>query len=312
MNFSKDDIQKAFKTTPIEESLLVFQSTNDTSSYIEYAVLALTNQQLTEGDVKRWIDSIERLKDCYLYEQTNPLRIRLKNSIYPISLVNKPELTDVSQVNSWILAQDHTFNVQKPPLFHVYLVETGIGQCFCLVYHHLLFDGISVQLALSALDSNSSLTFSDWNPKTQSEGAEKIELTPFSLERLVPPPAAPEKGFVRESFELQNVSYETFMLEWLKYLQQASGLEEIIIGEVFSARDASIESSTALGYFVQTWPIRIHSDVSPEQLARTRQAIKAQATGWVKDHYTQNAFDHCWVVEPTLNSEIEAYFYSRK
>ena len=311
MNFSKDDIQKAFKTTPIEESLLVFQSTNDTSSYIEYAVLVLTNQRLSEGDVKRWIDSIERLKDCYLYEQNNPLRIRLKNSIYPITLVNKPELTDVSQVNSWILAQDHTFNVQKPPLFHIYLVETGIGQCFCLVYHHLLFDGISVQLALSALDSNSSLTFSDWNPKTQSVGAEKIELTPFSLERLVPPPSAPEKGYVRESFELQNVSYETFMLEWLKYLQQASGLEEIIIGEVFSARDASIESSTALGYFVQTWPIRIHSDVSPEQLTQTRQAIKAQATGWVKDHYTQNAFDHCWVVEPSLNSEVEAYFYSR-
>ena len=97
MNFSKDDIQKAFKTTPIEESLLVFQSTNDTTSYIEYAVLALRDQRLTEGDIKRWIDSIERLKDCYLYEQTNPLRIRLKNSIYPISIVDKPEFTDVSQ-----------------------------------------------------------------------------------------------------------------------------------------------------------------------------------------------------------------------
>jgi len=311
MNFSKDDIQKAFKTTPIEESLLVFQSSNDTSSYIEYALLALRDQRLTEGDIKRWIDSIERLKDCYLYEQTNPLRIRLKNSIYPITLVDKPEFTDVCQVNSWILAQDHTFNVQKPPLFQVYLIETGLGQCLCLVYHHLLFDGISVQLALSTLDLNSKLTFSDWNPKSESLAADKIELTPFSLERLVPPPATPEKGYSRESFELLNVSYETFMLEWLRYLQQASGSEEIIIGEVFSARDSSIESSTALGYFVQTWPVRIHSDLTLEQLRHTREAIKAQATGWVKDHYTQNAFDHCWVVEPSLNSDIEAYFYSR-
>jgi amino acid adenylation domain-containing protein len=311
MNFSKDDIQKAFKTTPIEESLLVFQSSNDTSSYIEYAVLALRDQRLTEGDIKCWIDSIERLKDCYLYEQANPLRIRLKNSIYPISIVDKPEFTDVSQVNSWILSQDHTFNVQKPPLFQVYLIETGLGQFFCLVYHHLLFDGISVQLALSALDLNSKLTFSDWNPKSQSLAAEKIQLSPFSLERLVPPPVTPEKGYSRESFELLNVSYETFMLEWLRYLQQASGSEEIIIGEVFSARDSSIESSTALGYFVQTWPVRITSDLTLEQLRHKREAIKAQATGWVKDHYTQNAFDHCWVVESSLNSDIEAYFYSR-
>jgi hypothetical protein len=94
-------------------------------------------------------------------------------------------------------------------------------------------------------------------------------------------------------------------------LQQASGSEEIIIGEVFSARDSSIESSTALGYFVQTWPVRITSDLTLEQLRHKREAIKAQSTGWVKDHYTQNAFDHCWVVEPSLNSDIEAYFYSR-
>jgi len=311
MRFSKDDIQKAYKTTPIEESLLVFQSTNDTSSYVEYAILALTNKRLSEVEIKRWIDSIERLKDCYLYEQNNPIRIRLKNSFNPISIIHKPEFTNVEQVNTWVLEQDHPFNVQKPPLFHIYLIETKFGQYFCLVYHHLLFDGISIQLALSALDINSKLTFSDWNPKTQSVSPEKIELTPFSLERLVPPPVVPEQGYIRKSFELENVSYEAFMMEWLRYLKQASGLEEIIIGEVFSARDETIESSTALGYFVQTWPIRVHSDLSSEQLAQTRQAIKAKATGWVKDHYTPNAFDHCWVVEPSLNAGIEAYFYSK-
>ena len=45
MKFTKEDIKKAFKTTPFEESLLVLQAEGNQSNYIEYAVLKLPNQQ---------------------------------------------------------------------------------------------------------------------------------------------------------------------------------------------------------------------------------------------------------------------------
>lgn len=87
MKFAKDDIQQAYRTTPIEESLLVFQTEKDTSRYIEYAILELRDERLNQEAINNWIDSIERFKDCYIYEQSNPLRIRMKQPWHPVESV---------------------------------------------------------------------------------------------------------------------------------------------------------------------------------------------------------------------------------
>ena len=53
------------------------------------------------------------------------------------------------------------FDVQKPPLYRVEIIETPECQFFCLIYHHLLFDGISVQLALYFVDFSTNNDFND-------------------------------------------------------------------------------------------------------------------------------------------------------
>ena len=310
MKFSKEDIQKVYKTSPLEDSLLVFQSSNDTLSYVEFALIMLREQRLDEEQIKHWINAVDRFKDCYLHEQGTPIRIRLKQPFYPIHQVQNPSLNSHEEVIDWLNTQELSFDVQKPPLFLIYLIETGIGQVFCLIYHHLLFDGVSVQLALAGLDPSKRISFTDWTPQGLPQPQEKKEISPFSLERLVPPPVQSKKESLSLTFKLSDCSYETIMLNWLTFLKKASGSETLVVGEVLSARDASMDASAALGYFIQTWPLEITGDLSIEQLQAARTTIKQLATGWVKDHFTQNAFDHCWVVEPSLNSNFETYFYS--
>ncbi|MFM7386621.1 MAG: AMP-binding protein, partial [Bacteroidota bacterium] len=186
-----------------------------------------------------------------------------------------------------------------------------MGQVFCLVYHHLLFDGISVQLALSALDPQKRVTFGDWTPVASDENIEKKELAAFNLERFVPPSVVPQDAYLRLEFSFSQTNYEAFMLDWLTFVQQASGADEIVIGEVLSSRDSSPAAGSALGYFIQTWPLCISGKLTLEGLREAREEIKKRSTAWVKDHFTQNSFDHCWVVEPYVNSNIPSYFYSK-
>lgn len=103
--------------------------------------------------------------------------------------IRRIEFTLHREVVAWLDDQNLSFDVQKPPLFKIFLLETPMGQVFCLVYHHLLFDGISVQLALSALDPQKRVTFSDWTPTASHENIEKKELAAFTLERFVPHPS---------------------------------------------------------------------------------------------------------------------------
>ncbi len=310
MKFAKDDIQQAYRTTPIEESLLVFQTEKDTSRYIEYAILELRDGRLNQEAIHNWIDSIERFKDCYIYEQSNPLRIRMKQPWHPVESVEL-KLHCIDEVVAWLDDQNLSFDVQKPPLFKIFLLETPMGQVFCLVYHHLLFDGISVQLALSALDPQKRVTFGDWTPTASDENIEKKELAAFNLERFVPPSVVPQDAYLRLEFSFSQTNYEAFMLDWLTFVQQASGADEIVIGEVLSSRDSSPAAGSALGYFIQTWPLCISGKLTLEGLREAREEIKKRSTAWVKDHFTQNSFDHCWVVEPYVNSNIPSYFYSK-
>jgi len=311
MKFAKEDIFKAFRTSPMEESLLVFQSNQDASSYIEFALLVLGSQRITENDVKRWIEGIDRLKDCYIYEQSPPLRIRLKETIYPITQLDVPELSSTEDIITWLEAQAPAFDVQKPPLFHVYLLETQKGQVFCLMYHHLLFDGISVQLALSTLDPTTNLTFQDWMPHFAAPQTSLVDPLPFYLEKFVPPPASPQKKHLRESIHLPNTPYFNFMLDWLRFIKDATGVDDLIIGEVFSARDSSMPSQQSLGYYIQTWPLIFSGDITAENLGLVRRETLQRSSSKVNDYFTPNAFDHCWVVEPYINARFESHFVSK-
>ena len=310
MKFLKEDILKVYKTNPIEESLLVFQSEGNTNQYIEYAIVKIEGYRLTESDIRYWIDSIDRLKDCYLFEYETPLRIRLRNSFYPIWMSKKDESLTVDAVADYLANILMPFDVQKPPLYRVEIIETPECQFFCLIYHHLLFDGISVQLALSNLDRTKQLSFSDWNPIRKDITILKQEIKPFLLEGYVPPTNQNKEGYYRQEFSLAGISYETVMREWVNYLRMISGQEEVVIGEVFSARDSSLDAATALGYFVQAWPLVFHGEVTEVKLKEVRSQIISISDGYIKDYFSQNSFDQCWVVEPFLNTEFETSFYS--
>jgi amino acid adenylation domain-containing protein len=311
MKFTKEDIKKAFKTTPFEESLLVLQAEGNQSNYIEYGLLKLTNQQLGETEIKNWIDRIERFQDCYIYESQQPLRLRLRTPFYPIEMETQTSIQTLDDFFNYYSQKELEFNVQKPPLFHVYVIHNEKDTFLGLAYHHLLFDGISIQLAFNLLDSTKVLSTEDWTPKIQKDNAHiPVELAPFQLESILPPAATDEKGYWREKIFHTTLNYEDLMLLWVSFIQQASGKDKIVIGEVFSARNNETKSATSLGYYIQTWPLDFSGKVTKEILRKVRTQRIEKSSEPVNQHYTPNSFDHCWVVEPEIATEISSEFYS--
>ena len=191
MKFTKEDIEKAFKTNVFEESLLVLQADGNKENYIEYAVIEIPNIQLTEIEIIEWINAIDRFKEFYMYESAQPLRIRLKNHTYPISILNPSKAAQIScleDVYAILSEKFNHFDVQSPPLFNVLIANCENSSYIGLAYHHLLFDGVSIQLAMSKLDPLNNIIFSEWSPKIENYSNSKCDdILPFKIEEIIPP-----------------------------------------------------------------------------------------------------------------------------
>jgi len=310
MKFVKSDIERVTKTNPIEDSLLVFQADGATSSYVEYAVIKIEGERIEVEDIERWIDAVPRFRDCYVYQNDQPVRIRFKKAFYPIEVINLQGEQDTKTAMAGLVSRVPTIDVQSPPLFRVIAFTHGTDTYLGVAYHHLLFDGISVQMVLSMLDVNRRFPVQNWQPNP-SAGPSFLETVPtFTIEPLLPPAAQKSSGFLRLTCQYGGRNYEEVMLKWVEFIQQASGSDEVVIGEVLSARDNSVEAQQALGYFVQTWPLAFHGATDLAQLKAVRNARIAKADEWVNRHVPSQCFDHVWVVEPSLQSEHESLFWS--
>ena len=314
MKFTKEDIEKAFKTNVFEESLLVLQVDGNKENYIEYAVIEIPNIQLTEKEIIAWINEIDRFKEFYTYESTQPLRIRLKNHTYPISILNPSKAAQIScleDVYAILSKKFNHFDVQSPPLFNVLIANCENSSYIGLAYHHLLFDGVSVQLAMSKLDPLNNIIFSEWSPKIENYSNSKCDdILPFKIEEIIPPASSAEQGYFKTSINFKNCTYEDLMISWVDFVKAASGKTTYVIGEVFSARGKESESNNSLGYYIQTWPIIFDNKSSQTELIQQRNNIREKSHLPVNEHYPPNLFDHCWVVEPKIETGYKIEFYS--
>ena len=310
MKFSKADIEKITKTNPIEDSLLVFQADGATSRYVEYALVKMEGQLLTSVEIEQWIEAVPRFRDCYIYQNDQPVRIRLKAPFYPVEFVQLSGEQHVEGVMAKLAERVPEIDVQSPPLFRVIAFVNGNDTFIGLAYHHLLFDGISVQLAMRMFKDDHRFAPSDWRPNPTETDVVVDPVPTFEIEPLLPPPVQQATGYLRLNFRCVGRDYEDIMLKWLSFIQQASGSDEIVIGEVLSARNDSIEAQHALGYFIQTWPLIFKGNITLEKLRAVRNARIAVADDWVNRHVSPNCFDHVWVVEPSLVSEHESLFWS--
>ena len=311
MKFSKEDIEKVYRTSPMEESLLVFQAEGDTSKYIEYAVVKVPKKSINEIEIRQWIDSISRFRDAYIYENDTPIRIRFKNAFYPICLERNDEICTLQHMSDYMQSLQPRFDVQEPPIYTIGIIHSGSDTFIGLAYHHILFDGLSVQMALSKLDPLSSVQFTDWLPLASNKISNTLtELEPFKLEDLLPPADPNLSGFIKKEFDFKGLDYEDVMIKWLSFLKFASGKLKVVVGEVFSARGSDSIAAMSLGYYVQNWPLELNVGIEKAQLKIVRSEVLQKAHKPVKNHFTPNAFDHCWVVEPSVNTHVEVEFYS--
>ena len=310
MKFSKEDIQRVTKTSPIEDSLLVFQADGAKRKYVEYALVKIDEVILHVSDISRWIDAVPRFRDCYIYENNQPVQIRLKSAFYPVQIIELEGEQSMKSVMGQLTNLVPVIDVQSPPLFEVVAFHSGSDTYLGLAYHHLLLDGISAQLALSMLDPNHRFQASDWLPNPAPAKSDVPHLPSFLIEPLLPPPVAQAPGFLRLQHRIEGGSYEEVMIQWVDFIQQASGSDEVVVGEVLSARDDSVEAQQALGYFVQTWPLVFQGATHLEQLKSIRNERIAVSQDWVNRHVPSQCFDHVWVVEPTLGSRHESLFWS--
>ena len=178
MKFSKEDIQRVTKTSPIEDSLLVFQADGAKRKYVEYALVKIDEVILHVSDISRWIDAVPRFRDCYIYENNQPVQIRLKSAFYPVQIIELEGEQSMKSVMGQLTNLVPVIDVQSPPLFEVVAFHSGSDTYLGLAYHHLLLDGISAQLALSMLDPKPSFSSKRLAPEPCTG---KIRCPPFAF-----------------------------------------------------------------------------------------------------------------------------------
>ena len=315
MKYSKEDIELIKTTTIFENSLLVLESESRKGQYIETAVLKIQGNVLNDDLIEQWINNIPRFREVFLHETlSSPYRIRLKKALVPIENIAVDSNFSVEDVWDRIDSLDLFFDVQKLPLFKVFVFRSAEISYFALVYHHILFDGTSIQLAMKSLESN-SIEYGNWLPNNEKkEEFKKSEIfTPFLIETIVPPPLEvnEDSSYYRSYSTIKNMSYEAFMVHWLNFIKKASGGDTIIIGEVYSARSNNEESHRSLGYFVQTWPLIFEGEIDVTKLREVRNSQIELASENVNSIFSPGLFDHCWVVEPSIQSEIQSNFRSK-
>lgn len=315
IEYKKEDIESVFKTHFGEQSLIVLEiDTENNSYYTETAIIKIHDRELTYAYVKSWINSIPRFRDVFVYEKIDqPVRVRL-NKINPkIEFIND-QARNENQVLDWINSKSFSFDIQKGPLFRVFVFQGEGCQYLACCYHHLLFDGISIQQVFASLVTKTPVSTNEWLPKLEKkEGFERKELIGFQLQDYIPPSQSESNGFLYESLVLENSAYQDIMSKWVEFLFLASGQDQVCIGEVFSMRNSEFTAQNTLGYFVQTWPLIFyrHENNFKETLDRQRAEIIANSDQAVQHFFNQGLFDHCWVVEPELKSEYDTIFRSK-
>jgi amino acid adenylation domain-containing protein len=313
--FKKEDIESVFKTHFGEQSLIVMEMDKENGTYYtETAILKIHDRFLSIEDIENWIYSVPRFRDVFIYEKIEqPVRVRLKKIVPPIEIIDDQSRTE-KQILDWLESQQFNFDIQKAPLFKVFVFKGEDCQILACCYHHLLFDAISIQQVFATLLSGIPISTNEWLPKLEKkESIQKNEFVGFQLQNFVPPPSNESNGFLYESLILENVTYQDFMSNWIEFLFQASGDEQVSIGEVFSMRNSEMAALNALGYFVQTWPLifnRNDENIANE-LTKQRSQILSQSDQAVQNYFTHNLFDHCWVVEPDLKSDFKTIFRSK-
>jgi tyrocidine synthetase-3 len=313
--YKKDDIESVYKTHFGEQSLIVLEFDKETNSnYTETAIIKIHDRVLCVEEIDQWIQSVPRFRDVFIYEKIDqPLRIRLKNNSSQISFIEEP-VRNEQDVLRWLECQNISFDIQKAPLFKVFVFQGESCQYLACCYHHLLFDGISIQHVFAALITKTQITSHEWLPKLETNTViNRKEITGFQLQNHVPPASADSSGFLYESLILENMSYQSFMSKWIEYVFQASGQDQICIGEVFSMRNNEYAAQNALGYFVQTWPLIFNRSDKDFLVAlkNQRSEIMSISDQAVQNHFNHGLFDHCWVVEPQLKSDYETIFRSK-
>lgn len=312
--YNKEDIESVFKTHFAEQSLIVrkldFQDSDD---YIETALIKINqHESLNKDDIKNWILSVPRFRDLFIYEKLDqPVRVRLKK-IEPLIEFIEVQDWDESNIFHWLDQQDLQFNIQQAPLFKIFVFNAADSQHFACVYHHLLFDAISIQYTLAALLAGTTVPTAEWIPKLTSNSVDKIVLKDFHLQNFVPGPIEEKNDFLYQHLELPNLSYQEFMQKWVEFLFLASGEKEVCVGEVFSMRNSEIVAQSALGYYVQTWPLTFQANTDIKAgLNEQRQYILSHCEHPVGNYFQPGSFDHCWVVEPELQTSHKTFFRSK-
>ena len=312
--YNKEDIESIFKTHFAEQSLIVrkmdFQDGDD---YIETALIKIDqHKSLNKEDIENWILSVPRFRDLFIYEKLDqPVRVRLRK-IEPLIEFVKVQDWDESNIFHWLDLQDINFNIQQAPLFKIFVFNATDSQYLACVYHHLLFDAISIQYTLAALLAGTAVPAAEWIPKLPSTTGDKVVLKDFHLQNFVPGPNEEKNDFLYQHLELPNLSYQEFMQKWVEFLFLASGEEEVCVGEVFSMRNSEIAAQSALGYYVQTWPLIFHANTDIKAgLNEQRQFILSHCENAVGNYFQPGSFDHCWVVEPELQTSHKTFFRSK-
>jgi len=313
--YAKEDIETVFKTHFGEQSLIVLEIDKENSHYyIESAIIKISDRFLSKKEIENWVDNVPRFRDVFIHEKIdNPVRVRLKNIEKPISYIHK-DIWLEEDIIDWIETQNIHFDIQKPPIFKIFVFQSLDCQYVTCCYHHLLFDGISIQQVFASLITDFAISNKEWIPTVKkTENINKEKILAFHLQNFVPPPNESSSGFLYENLSLKNIPYKDFMAKWIAFLFKVSGENQVNIGEVFSLRNNDFTAQKAFGYYVQTWPLifeKQNSEIAIN-LESQRTQIIDRSDEPSQGYYEPGLFDHCWVVEPELKSEYRTIFKSK-
>ncbi len=315
--YSKEDIEAVFHTHFGEQSLIVLEMNKECSTqYTETALIKVPeSKHFILKEIETWIASIPRFRDIFIYEKVEkPLRVRLKSIELPIEWIEiEKGFQNENQILHWLENQSLSFSIQQAPLFKIFVFNGPSNQWIACCYHHLLFDAISIQYVFSLLFENSLPNFKEWFPSHSIVKKDfENSFYAFHLQNYVPPSLHEKQDFFYDKLCISHLDYLEIMVRWVEFLMIATGEEQICVGEVFSFRNSEWEAQNALGFYVQTWPIVFKSqDNLLQTLKIQRSFILQHADEPVQNHFPPSLFDHCWVLEPVINTEIHAFFRTK-
>lgn len=307
-----ENIEDIFRLTPMQEGML-FHYLLDPSSglYVEQLSCTISSRLDPERFAAAWSEILSRhqaLRSSFEWEDIDsPVQIVHKNLSLPFRVLDWSEITCEEQDKDYACLLesevDRGFDLTAAPLMRLVLIRLSDEKFYFIwTFHHILFDGWSLQIIISevfglygsllnrtASGLNTPLPFSGYLAWLERQSMAKAESfwkkklignpKPGAISPLLAKPSGRHEKYSISSYKasrqlterIQAFSRDNgitvntfFQCIWTMLIHCYTGSRDILFGNTVSGRPYELPGSESMvGLFINTLPVRL--EVNPSE-----------------------------------------------